>query len=59
MLSLLNDINENNLIGLLEDSIRDLEHNLPDLGLPELPSTPDLERELSELLEISFDLSCP
>eukprot|EP00116_Pleurobrachia_bachei_P013361 sb/3473623/ len=39
---------------IFDESIRSLEYTLDDL---ELPSTPDLDHELSELLELSFDVN--
>ena len=41
--------------GCFNDSYRQLYDALSDDELPDIPSTPDLDRQLAELLEMSFD----
>ncbi|KAL5254329.1 hypothetical protein ACHWQZ_G013940 [Mnemiopsis leidyi] len=42
-------------IRCFNESYRELENALSDEELPEMPSTPELDQELQELLELSFD----
>ena len=42
-------------VGCFNESYRELENALSDDELPDMPSTPELDQELQELLELSFD----